>query len=210
MKTQNPLIGRSSQKFSNSIFSTWKGINVVRSKPLEVANPQTPAQTEQRNKFGAMVNFARQALNTIKLGLKSQAIKQSEYNVFISKNIQLQDPDGSGIIDTGFPPIIFSKGTLSPVSVASAENLVGAQTIVRWSNENRPFSTPLDKVCIGILYTTPAGRITNYREVGRDTLATEEEYTFDDISIPGTANSYTIVFAYNDTEVSDNVIGNFI
>lgn len=58
MKTQNPLIGRSRKSYGDATFYTLNGENVVRTKPMVVANPNTPAQEAQRVRFKAFVNAA--------------------------------------------------------------------------------------------------------------------------------------------------------
>jgi len=209
MKTQNPLIGRSAQKFANSIFSTWKGINVVRSKPIEVSNPRSPGQVTQRSKFSAMVALGRLYLNTAKLGLKSLAIKKSEYNAFIGANIDLQNDDGTGIQSSLMTQLVGSKGSLSNVSAVVA-NLSAGNVVLDWSIANRPFSTPLDRVCIGAFYENNLGAVSQYREMGRLVLVTAGFASFPSIQIEIdgllTQESQLIIFAYNDNGVSDSIV----
>ena len=38
---QNPITARTKKKFGNAVFSKQFGKNVMRSKPMEVKNPQT-------------------------------------------------------------------------------------------------------------------------------------------------------------------------
>ena len=49
MKTQNPFTGRSSGSLANVTASTYLGINILKSKPLEVRNPKTDKQVNVRN-----------------------------------------------------------------------------------------------------------------------------------------------------------------
>lgn len=84
---QNPVTGRSKNKFANAIFQTWKGINTMRSKPLSVANPKSQAQTIQRVKLATIVQVYRAIQQAIKLGYYEQAIQKSEYNAFVQENI---------------------------------------------------------------------------------------------------------------------------
>ena len=49
MKTQNPFTGRSSGSLANVTASTYLGQNILKSKPLEVRNPQSPKQVNVRN-----------------------------------------------------------------------------------------------------------------------------------------------------------------
>lgn len=48
MKTQNPFTGRSSGSLANVTASTYLGQNILKSKPLEVRNPQTAKQVNVR------------------------------------------------------------------------------------------------------------------------------------------------------------------
>lgn len=48
MKTQNPFTGRSSGSLANVTASTYLGQNILKSKPLEVRNPQSPKQNNVR------------------------------------------------------------------------------------------------------------------------------------------------------------------
>lgn len=48
MKTQNPFTGRSSGSLANVTASTYLGQNILKSKPLEVRNPQSPKQLNVR------------------------------------------------------------------------------------------------------------------------------------------------------------------
>ena len=48
MKTQNPFTGRSSGSLANVTATTYCGQNILKSKPLEVRNPQSPKQLNVR------------------------------------------------------------------------------------------------------------------------------------------------------------------
>lgn len=117
-KVQNPLIGRSSQSMGGATFQTWKGINVLRTRPLTVANPRTDAQRTQRNRFAAMVAFSRLVASSLKAGFVEQAQQQTEYNAFMSANLmsatQVNNPDDVVVV---YPQIDMAKGTLSGASV---------------------------------------------------------------------------------------------
>lgn len=109
---QNPLIGRTKQKFSNAIFTTWKGINVIRSKPLTVANPNSPAQQAARSKFALTSIIGKKALSAIKKGFAKQAIGKSEVNVFVSRNIGAVQLDGGGVPSITDANLKVSEGQL--------------------------------------------------------------------------------------------------
>lgn len=87
-KTENPIIGATSGKIGNVIFSTWKGLNVIRSKPIKVKNPRTEKQILNRDKFAQLVNLYSIIKEIPKKGYLPLAIEKSSYNVFISQNIK--------------------------------------------------------------------------------------------------------------------------
>lgn len=106
---QNPVIGRSKKKLSNVVFSTWKGINTLRSKPLEVANPRTPAQVTQREKMAAITAIARQVKLATDIGFIEQAVRKSSFNAFVQENIGKLVPPNNVVANT----FLFAKGSLS-------------------------------------------------------------------------------------------------
>ena len=65
-RVQNTLIGKSSGSVGGATFSTWKGINVLKSKAITVANPKTVGQLTQRNRMTLMVSIFRLIASTNK------------------------------------------------------------------------------------------------------------------------------------------------
>lgn len=89
-KLRQGILGGISGSVGNVTGSSWKGIPVIKSKPLSVANPKTAAQQSQRSKFANIVNFAQKALADVIKPLNDRfAIQQSGFNAFISRNIGL-------------------------------------------------------------------------------------------------------------------------
>jgi hypothetical protein len=86
MKVQNPLIGRSSGKFANSIFQTWNGLNTVRAKPLTVANPRTPAQVAQRAIIAFLAVLGQALAPLTFIGYRIPVVGQSRRSRFAKAN----------------------------------------------------------------------------------------------------------------------------
>lgn len=121
---QNPIVGRAKNKFGNAIFSTWKGKNVLRTKPLEVRNPRSPGQVAQRNRLSEIVAMYRASKQAIDVGYKQQAVGRTEYNAFVADNMQFITADiNTGILTTDYTKILYAKGTLPP-----SELTIGAAT----------------------------------------------------------------------------------
>lgn len=118
---QNPVTGRSKGKFANAVFSKWKGRNTLRSKPLEVANPQSDAQTQQRDSFAAAMAFARSISSIVYVGFAQFKDTISEYNAFMKEAY-------TGWVDKSLTPpafqfdwplLVVSKGPIAPTPIVS-------------------------------------------------------------------------------------------
>lgn len=84
------ILGGFSGKVANIVGSSWKGIAIIKSLPLSVANPQTAGQVAQRTKLSNTVAFAKQILSSIIKPLRDRfAVQESGYNTFMSDNIAL-------------------------------------------------------------------------------------------------------------------------
>lgn len=87
-KIPQGILGGVSGKVGGVVGSSWKGINVIKTKPLSVSNPKTAGQVAQRSAFSEVVSVATDNLAIICKPLWDRfASKQSGYNAFVQKNI---------------------------------------------------------------------------------------------------------------------------
>lgn len=136
---QNPITGRSKQKYASAIFSTWKGINVLRSLPLTVANPKTPGQLLQREKLSQTVGLYRQLPGVIKVGYRQQAVQKSEYNAFASDTLKNAFTGSTAeTVEVSLPALSVSKGTMAATPVTTFVPDGGTYTM-EW-DENAPLA----------------------------------------------------------------------
>lgn len=83
-KISQRILGGFSGKVGNIIGGKWKGIDYMRVKPANVANPQTEGQVEQRTKFSTVLQFLQPISDFIKVGYKNYAIKMTQFNSAMS------------------------------------------------------------------------------------------------------------------------------
>lgn len=94
-KIKQGILGGFSGKVAGLVGSSWKGIAVIKARPLSVANPRTVAQVAQRTKFSTVTSIASKALVQIIKPLWDRAAQQmSGYNAFVSRNIESFKADG--------------------------------------------------------------------------------------------------------------------
>lgn len=141
------ILGGFSGKVANVIGSSWKGIAVMKSKPLSVANPKTAGQTSQRDKFGGVVAFATAILSTIIKPLWDRfASQMSGYNDFVSTNLALF---ANGVLTTP-ASLVISKGKMSATVIDSATLDASEHMLsLSWSNDaGQGFKLASDKVFV--------------------------------------------------------------
>ena len=107
------ILGGISGKIGNIVGSSWKGIAVIKTKPLSVANPQTTAQVAQRTKMSNIVLLSGQLLSGIIKPLWDRfASGMSGYNAFVRTNIDLFAAE----VPSPAASLVISRGKMSAVA----------------------------------------------------------------------------------------------
>ncbi len=165
---QNTLIGRARQKIGGSVFSSWKGINVLKSKPLTVANPRTDAQQVQRNALKILTAFYRQVSGTIQIGFKQQAIQKSEFNAFTSYNLKNAINKAGAPVAAIIPQdLLVSQGTIAATALLSGSSTTSTQTVaVTWPTAaDLPGQSSNDKAFL-VAYNSTLGTVFSGASIG--------------------------------------------
>jgi hypothetical protein len=167
--TQNLLSGKSKGKIGNLVMTSWKNLNVLKSKPLEVRNPKTVAQTAQRVKFNLILQFFRNIASAVNIGFKQYTSDMSAYNKFMSTNLLIDGITSGDPQTIDYSKIIVAKGTLTGFSNLTNTPTVGHSVEVRWddnSGQGNALATDLFKYVAfnetknefsTISHTTPRG-----------------------------------------------------
>lgn len=149
---QNPITGRTKKKFGTAVFSKQFGKNTMRSKPMDVKNPNTIGQATQRNKFSTIVNLIRQVLSLINSVYAGTLKNMSPFNKIVSINVKNAF--------TGDPPVLdhtkvilcdFEGSTVNNVTMTAQPNQV---MDIAWEpNTTNPdeLSTPLTLILINCI-----------------------------------------------------------
>lgn len=148
------ILGGFSGKVGNIVGSSWKGIAVIKTLPLSVANPRTTAQTNQRSDFKATALFASQILaGFIKPLWDRFASGMSGYNAFMQKNVPLYDRATAPYIKD----FVMSVGKMVATPLLSAE--MGGQMYQALLTWNPALIGPLQAsddlaYAVGVSHTT--------------------------------------------------------
>lgn len=91
MSKGNLFLGKARGKVGSVVFSTLKGQQIARSYNANPNNPRSINQMAQRVLMGAPVLFYRHATsNRLKFAFENKPSNQSDYNAFVSANIDTQ------------------------------------------------------------------------------------------------------------------------
>lgn len=153
-RVQNTLIGKSSGSVGGATFSTWKGINVLKSKAVTVANPKTIPQQTQRNRMSILVSVFRMISGAVNVGFKTLASGKSEYNAFVSQNIINATAVGVAPAVSLVPAdLIVSKGTMGITPITSSAGSNGNDTVdIDYSDTIIPLGGSLSDVAYGVVH----------------------------------------------------------
>lgn len=87
MAIYNGTGGKRTGSVGGETYSVSKGQNIVRAKPVSVANPRSDAQMTQRSQFLSAVRFFQRANQRFfKFAFESKKQKESDYNAFMRAN----------------------------------------------------------------------------------------------------------------------------
>jgi hypothetical protein len=117
------ILGGFSGKVANVVGSSWKGIAIVKSLPLSVANPRTAAQVGQREKMASCVEALKPILSEVIKPLNDRfAGQMSGYNYSLQESIKAFNASGTFVNPANFRISRASnKGTLIDATAAEAK-----------------------------------------------------------------------------------------
>jgi hypothetical protein len=169
------ILGGLKNKIGSVVGTSWKGIAVLKSLPLSVANPRTTPQVNQRTKFAAVVAFAS-AINSILIKplWDRFAQRKSGNNAFVQANIDFFN--SSGVLSTP-ASLKISEGKMSatPILTATAD-ISGDTVLLTWSATlTDSFQASTDKAYV-LVYNITTGEII---ADGGGNARTEESISLD-------------------------------
>jgi len=155
------ILGGFSKKIGNIVGSSWKGIAVMKSLPLTVANPRTTAQVNQRSKFKGCTQFASIILSGVIKPLWDRFAQQkSGFNAWVQRNIINFDDNGGVAIAAN---LIISEGKLGNLAgISIVADSVTDQLGISWTgSEANSFNLPTDEVFI-LVYNNTTEKLLAY------------------------------------------------
>lgn len=177
------ILGGLSGSIGNVTGSSWKGIAVLRTKPLSVANPNTPAQQAVRTPWAKLTQLGSSITGAILQPVwNGIASKMSGYNLFLQYNAQKAFSSLGDFIPT---ELSVSPGTLPSVAVSVDElasstsmsfNIATALPSVQALATDKLYAVVVDSngVCLGSVSGTVTRSVGAFSVVANRTLLNHE------------------------------------
>ena len=165
------ILGGFSGSLGSVTGSSWKGIAVMKAKPLSVANPQTAAQTAQRLKMTTLVAIFKMVLSTVIKPLNDRfAIQMSGFNACVSASMPAFDVAGDIDDYTKVKVCTSSKGEQN-IASAGAHSSTGLISITWVSTAGIGTQLATDRAYLVAINQTNNKAIASSGLVARSALA---------------------------------------
>jgi hypothetical protein len=194
------ILGGFSGKVGAVVGTSWKGIDVMKKLPAKVANPQTTPQTNQRNRFKGVVEFAS-AINSsvIKPLWDRFAQRKSGNNAFVQRNID--NFNTSGVLSAPSTlEISNGKMTATPITVAVADISL-QQVVIDWSSVLTDNFQNATDIAYAVAYNATTGEIK--AQTSLNDRSTESTNVAMDITTGDVVHSWLAFRRADGTVVSD-------
>lgn len=185
-KINQGILGGFSGKVGNVIGGNWKGIDYMRVKPANVANPQTEGQMDQRSKFSTVLQFLQPMKDFVKVGYKNYAIKMTQFNSamsYILKNaVTGSYPDF--IVD--YANALISRGSLAGVLNGAAASSVAGAVEFTWDDNSTDGNADRKDKAMILAYNPVKGEAIfvtdgSNRNTGAEALTVPDNYSGDTV-----------------------------
>lgn len=185
-KINQGILGGFSGKVGNVIGGNWKGIDYMRVKPANVANPQTEGQVDQRTKFSTVLQFLQPLKDFVKVGYKYYAIKMTQFNSAMSYILKNAVAGSYPDFTIDYATALISRGSLAGVlNGAAASSAAGSVEFTWGDNTSESNASATDKAMI-LAYNSSKGEaifVTDgaARSAGSQSLTVPDDFSGDSV-----------------------------
>ncbi len=166
-KLSQGILGGISGKVGTVVGGSWKGIDYIRSKPAQVANPRTEGQVAQRTKFSATIEFLQPLNPFLKIGYKNYANKKTAFNAAMSYVLQNAITGTAPNFTVDYQNALVSRGSLTKALNPNAVSTNVAEIDFTWSNNAGSGNALATDKAMLVVYN-PSDKSATYTTAGAD------------------------------------------
>ena len=182
----NGITGGFSGKVGNVIGGSWKGIEYMRSRATSVSQPNTPAQLDQRARFGTVGKFLRPLIPFLRIGFKNQAIKKSGYNAAMAYTLENAVTGVYPAYGIDYANVLVSEGLLTEALNPTAVSSTAGKINFTWeNNSDDSYAESTDKALLVVYNPIKKRAVTveggNTRTSGSQVITLPASFSGDEV-----------------------------
>jgi hypothetical protein len=148
-KIAQGILGGFSGKVGTVVGGRWKNIDYIRAKPISVANPRTPGQVNQRNRFAITLEYLQPNLGFIQKGYKAYAVGKTEFNAAMSYVLNNAIAGTAPNFSVDYSLALLSRGSLPGVLNGATDLATAGQVTFSWDDNSTGINAnPTDQAMV--------------------------------------------------------------
>lgn len=129
---KNGLFGGISGRVGNIVGASWKGVEYVRSLPVNRVDPKTKKQIKQRNKMSVTMEFMKTVTPYVRVGFQMYVTDSlTAFNAAMSFNMKNAISTDADNVSLDYSKVMVSRGPLFITPNIKAERATG-KIIITW------------------------------------------------------------------------------
>lgn len=129
------ILGGFSGKVGTIVGSTWKSVHYIRALAINIKDPKTEKQLQQRDRFRVVINFLKIITPLIRIGYRNYEQERSAYNAAASYLLRYAvTADSQGAV-LDFEKVRMSRGSLTPAQEATIA-MKGNEATFTWTDNS--------------------------------------------------------------------------
>lgn len=196
------VLGGFSGKVGTVIGFIRNGVACMRGLATSFTDAHSPAQVEQRAKFGLVVKFLRPLVALLRIGFKSAASSMSGFNAAVSYTLANAVSGISPDFAIDYSKVLVSCGNLPGAMNAAADSTVAATIDFTWDDNAWDFGAKATDKVVLVAYCPSLNRSVSV--IGAATRAQEAQTMQVPASFSGqTVQTYIGFCSENEREFSN-------
>jgi hypothetical protein len=182
----NGITGGFSGKVGNIIGGSWKGIDYMRSRATSISQPNSPAQLDQRARFGTVGKFLRPLIPFLRIGFKNQAVNMSGYNAAMAYTLENAVTGVYPAYEIDYANILVSQGLLTEPLDPTAVSTTAGEVKFTWEdNSEDTYAEATDKAMLVVYNPVKKRAVTivdgNTRASGSQIMTLPSNFSGDEV-----------------------------
>jgi hypothetical protein len=158
----------------------------MRSLATSVSNPNSPAQLDQRARFGTMIKFLKPLTAFLRIGFKNQAVRMSAFNAAMSYNFSNAITGAYPVYEIDYTQVLVSQGSLPQALNPTAVSTTAGEIDYSWEDNSSDADAMADDKSVLVVYNPVKKRVVtleggNTRTGGSQVITVPASFSGDEV-----------------------------